>query len=605
MEDYFHNLFSSHLVGDDSQFWTSIPSKVSSDMNWDLLKYGTLEEFCDALARMGSYKAPGPNGFTPLFFKTNWDAMKFDLLQDDALLFYKVKISEVRGIKSILDRYANLMGQLVNFDKSSIYVSPNTDLDLKAMCRQILCIHNVDWHNKYLGNPLILGRSKVTSLNFISDRVSSKVKLLKGNLLSKAGREVLLKAVLNALSTYAMQCLKFPKQNCKDLTSKLLNFWWSGEEKSHKIKWVSWSTLCNSKVSGSLGFKNIEAFNLALLAKMAWRMEVGNESLLFKSFKQKYFKSCTFVDAPYKAKASWAQRGICSAQDIIKKGMKCLHDRIPVNSLLSIWGIDTISSCPYCDSAIETIDHLLCTCPFASLVWFFCPLRMDFRGTRPSFWLKRWIALTEQWSRSKNMQECDPFEAAQKAHRNFIEFQEISHQSCLLSLSSPSVAPVSLKWCAPARGYLKLNFDAAFNFSRLLCGGGLILRNDVGRPIRVASFFFSHVSGPYIVEGLILRECLSLLKVWGYENVVVEGDCQLVMRLLSSVVALSVIFNDVISILKACKGASLAWVPREGNGVAHLLGKKALVVECGDLEWRVWPQWLLDALLPDCICFPS
>ncbi|XP_059636466.1 uncharacterized protein LOC132278643 isoform X2 [Cornus florida] len=123
------------------------------------------------------------------------------LFAGDALLFCKATDPEVRRVKAIMDRYTTLTGQQVNFDKSCAYFSPN---------RQILSIHNVDWHNQYLGLPSFFGKSKVTSLNFISTRVSSKVKTIKGKLLSKVGREVMLQAVLSALPTYVHISLLTP-----------------------------------------------------------------------------------------------------------------------------------------------------------------------------------------------------------------------------------------------------------------------------------------------------------------------------------------------------------------------------------------------------------
>ncbi|XP_059638014.1 uncharacterized protein LOC132279952 [Cornus florida] len=216
-----------------------------------------------------------------------------------------------------------------------------------------------------------------------------------------------------------------------------------------------------------------------------------------------------------------------------------LHKRISVNSLLSRRGISEISSCPFCEAAVETMDHLLCSCPFACLV-----LLIQWRVlVRLASFICRTI-----WKCRNDLifahRHWDPFKAAQKAHRDFFEFQEIQRQSSLLSLPSPTVVSVPSRWCVPALGCLKLNFDAAFDSSRKLCGGGMILQNHDGHPIRVASVFFSHVGDLSIAEALILRKSLSLLQLWGYQNVVVEGDCQPVTRLQPSAAALCVILSE-------------------------------------------------------------
>ena len=45
------------------------------------------------------------------------------------------------------------------------------------------------------------------------------------------------------------------------------NFWWGQKEKERKIAWVSWEKLCATKTEGGMGFRDLKAFNLALLAK--------------------------------------------------------------------------------------------------------------------------------------------------------------------------------------------------------------------------------------------------------------------------------------------------------------------------------------------------
>ncbi|XP_059627062.1 uncharacterized protein LOC132269844 [Cornus florida] len=102
-----------------------------------------------------------------------------------------------------------------------------------------------------------------------------------------------------------------------------------------------------------------------------------------------------------------------------------------------------------------------------------------------------------------------------------------------------------------------------------------------------------------MAEGLVFREALVQLRYWGYHKVIVEGDYQSVMRLVASVDAFHVIFSDILLLLKDCVGSSLAWIPHEGNLVAHLLSKHAFKAACGYLEWSTWPSWLLNALFSD------
>ena len=68
-----------------------------------------------------------------------------------------------------------------------------------------------------------------------------------------------------------------------------------------------------------MGFKQLKQFNLALLAKQGWWLQMGGESLLYRVFKAKYFPNCDFIQAKMGSNPSYAWRSILAAQQIVEK----------------------------------------------------------------------------------------------------------------------------------------------------------------------------------------------------------------------------------------------------------------------------------------------
>ncbi|KAA8524268.1 hypothetical protein F0562_010691 [Nyssa sinensis] len=128
---------------------------------------------------------------------------------------------EVEAVQSILKVYEEASSQQVNYNKSAVVFNANT---LQWDTNDVVdCLHvqPVVAHDKYLRLPSIIGRSKREVFNNIRERVWKKISRWKERLLSKAGKEVLLKVVTQAIPTYAMSCFKLPASSCIFLTLAL------------------------------------------------------------------------------------------------------------------------------------------------------------------------------------------------------------------------------------------------------------------------------------------------------------------------------------------------------------------------------------------------
>ena len=130
---------------------------------------------------------------------------------DDSLLFCKVSSQECQNLIDILRLYEADSGQKINSDKSSVFFNANTPKEKKIETLDILGPMQDSRNSKYLDLPSIIGKSKIEVFAEIKERVRRKLSGWKEKIISIGGREILIKAVVQAIPTYTMSCFQLPK----------------------------------------------------------------------------------------------------------------------------------------------------------------------------------------------------------------------------------------------------------------------------------------------------------------------------------------------------------------------------------------------------------
>ena len=119
----------------------------------------------------------------------------------------------------VLKVYEGASGQQLNRTKTSLFFSSNTPIDIQEIIKERFRALVIKLREKYLGLPSLVGRNKKNTFNSIKDKLRNKLVGWKEKLLSKAGKEVLIKVVAQAIPTYTMSVFKLPNSLCEDLTS--------------------------------------------------------------------------------------------------------------------------------------------------------------------------------------------------------------------------------------------------------------------------------------------------------------------------------------------------------------------------------------------------
>ncbi|WZZ22713.1 hypothetical protein YC2023_124100 [Brassica napus] len=207
---------------------------------------------------------------------------------DDTMFFLQADKENCATLKTILNKYEQASGQSINKDKSAISFSRKAPSSLKLMVKEALQIHKEGGAGKYLGLPEHFGRRKKDLFSSIVDRIKQKARGWTNKFLSTAGKLVMLQSVLSAIPSYPMTCFSLPVSLCKRIQSALTRYWWDHNENSRSMAWISWDSMAKPKSLGGIGLRDVQNFNVSLLAKISWRLLQNPHSLLGRVLFGKY-----------------------------------------------------------------------------------------------------------------------------------------------------------------------------------------------------------------------------------------------------------------------------------------------------------------------------
>ena len=151
----------------------------------------------------------------------------------------------------ILALYEAASDQAINRKKKTIiFFKLYTSRREREEIQNLLGAQVINNCEKYLGLPMVGGKSKVSTFKELQERITKRVLGWKEKTISKAGREVLLKMVAQAIPTYSMSIFKISKKVCEGINSVMAKYWWGQTQSEKKIHWINWSHLCTLKNKG-------------------------------------------------------------------------------------------------------------------------------------------------------------------------------------------------------------------------------------------------------------------------------------------------------------------------------------------------------------------
>ncbi|KAE8736154.1 hypothetical protein F3Y22_tig00000132pilonHSYRG00024 [Hibiscus syriacus] len=531
---------------------------------------------------------------------------------DDSLLFVKNSLAEVRRIKGILDQYEKASRQKVNYEKSSIYFSPNTPSADRGSFLRELGVAEASEPGSYLGLPLVVGKGKRAAFNFIKDRTEKRIPGWTKRLLSFGGREVFIKSVVQALPTYAMSCYLIPDGVLEDIKSQARSFWWSGI-----FECLMWR--CLRTRFGDL-FKMRIRWHLSLMKAKEelkdgffWRVGIDSGIRMFEenwgwdvdkvlgvlqtADAEKVLKT---LIAPvrgdrilwnhhgsgfYSAKSGYNWLMLRSNPTLVVDGIwnrvararvlpkirifgwRICHDVIPVGAKLVQANIED-GVCPLCNLDLETIMHAIKDCPKVRSVLVLSGLSqviVDWSGSSPLSWLV--------FAHSKLFNEgFDLFLALLWNIWN--RRNDVVHNGEMQSD----------KDVIPGQDEIKVNVDGAFCKDSRIAAIGVVARDSNGMVIAGLAKKINPPCSAESAEVAAFTEGIKLAFENGWNRVVIEGDAiSIVNRLankrtgkIQDLSTIGLLLKEARHMLVRVPTFKVHYVCRDANRAAHSLAHWAL-----------------------------
>ena len=90
----------------------------------------------------------------------------------------------------------------------------------------------MDRFDSYLGLSTLVRKAKYQTFAYLKERVWKKLQGWKGRMLSRVGKEVLIKAMAQSIPTYTMGVFLLSVKLYNELDSLCARFWWgqTGDE---------------------------------------------------------------------------------------------------------------------------------------------------------------------------------------------------------------------------------------------------------------------------------------------------------------------------------------------------------------------------------------
>ncbi|CAL9028853.1 unnamed protein product [Prunus brigantina] len=428
---------------------------------------------------------------------------------DDSLMFLKATENNCRMIVRILDSYCMASGQLVNFEKSNMFFSPNTPLEVKDRLRAILNVSISEdpgnrvhlWTDKWIpGCPEHALQSSQLSQVDLEAKVET--------IIDCQSREWILEAISGMFSPNAAKIIR--AMHLGDGWEKDRLIWPLNQSGSYTVK---------------------SGYNLIHMAHLDTPVRPSSSRVLDKAL----------------WKLIWGSQMV---PKLMNFWWRLVRGCLPTRDALFRRHLGTSPLCPICGEFLESVEHLFLLCNWVQPVWFGGPL--NYRINRQSItsmsdWMMQILKILQgsgydrKWLISQIVYTCwsiwksrcsAVFDDIRVCPRHTLLVAQNLINDFNLVRCPPGDAILEevfdgghrvVRWSPPPTSVYKINIDASWVSCTLQAGLGVVVRNSAGN-------FMGGCCVTRLASSAIEAEAHAALKgvklaaERGFPNVVFESD---------------------------------------------------------------------------------
>ncbi|KAH1122939.1 hypothetical protein J1N35_006099 [Gossypium stocksii] len=490
------------------------------------------------------------------------------LFNDDCIIFGDASAEGASTVRNILTEYGLASRQQINFDKSLVYFGVNVGVEDRNVILNILGVRMASNPEKYLGLPMMVGRKKKWAFANYVDRFRKRIEGWSIKYLSMGGKEVFIKAVLQAIPVYA-KVGSYPSFTWRSICGARDMFnegllWRIGSGEKVNIwndPWIpspgndkeagTWNKEVISRILDNAQAQRI--FSIPLVGcnvpdLLVWHHDAFGEYSVKNGYRSLITKLNHFT-ANDNIKNDNYKQLFTSVWDLqisakIKIHLwRLLKDYVPhfSNLVKRCLRIDTV--CPLCKKDPEDMHHLLWSCSVLRRLWshLYIPfgssiIPLEGKENFVNSFLQadsksRHLVAISIWAlwfnRNKLVNEGVTFDMHKLV--SFVKSYAQDSSTSKLCIHSSDLSQTVL-WRPPMHGFIKLNFDASFLGSKKFSITAVLAKDAEGFIMGACTYPIMDVADAFAAEARACERALIFALDMGFRNIMLEGDSLTIIK---------------------------------------------------------------------------